>query len=87
MENKDNFKTVEEDNIIIFDESDDYVPGESVPGEIDDEDLDIDYCEKYSTEVKRTDPKTDNIISVCVIVGCLALIIFFILYAFGRFVW
>lgn len=101
------FRIVEKDGIVIYDESDDYVPdddddntvyereiltdddfddvNEYVSGkyshELNDPNLDYDYLEKHSVIVKPNDPKKDLLISVLVILGCIALIALITVFA------
>ena len=88
MENKD-FIKVEEDGIVVYDESDDYDPGEDeephgeggfrLPKNEDiftDEYM-RDFSHKMDTKIAR-EKRTQNIISVCVIVGVIAYILFMI---------
>lgn len=75
--NKEGLRIVEdEDGIVIYDESDDLVPGEDVI--LDDDDLDMDYIREY--EKRQAEKKTaESHQKKWVSVGVIAAIVLFIM--------
>ena len=83
------FDTIEEDGIVVYDESDDYDPGEDeethgevgfrLPKneEIFTDEYMQDFAQRMDEKIAR-EKRTQNIISVCVIVGVIAYILFMI---------
>lgn len=72
----DKFRVVEEDGVVILDETDDYVPGEIRLTE-DDDDLDIDYLinqTRLQEAQKRSERQQQRWVSVGVIITVLAFI-------------
>ncbi len=88
MDNKD-FEIVEEEGVVIYDESDDYDPGEDEPiqtdggfrlpenEEIFTEEYMQDFAEKMDAKIAH-EKKTQRLISLCVIIGVIAYILFMI---------
>lgn len=89
MGNKD-FGIVEEDGIVVYDGSDDYDPGEDenlkteeggfrLPEneEIFTDEYMQDFSQKMDAKIER-EKRTQQLISICVIVGVIAYIIFMI---------
>lgn len=75
--NKEGFRIVEdEDGIVIYDQSDDFVPGEE--GILDDDDLDMDYIREY--EKRQAEKKTaESHQQKWVSAGVIAAVILFIM--------
>lgn len=75
--NKEDFRIVEEeDGIVIYDESDDFVPGEDYI--IGDDDLDMDYIREYEkrqAKKKGADMRQQRWVSVGVIAGVIIFIV------------
>lgn len=72
----DKFRVVEEDGVVILDETDDYVPGEIRLTE-DDDDLDIDYLinqTRLQEAHKRSERHRQRWVSVGVIITVIAFI-------------
>ena len=88
MGNKD-FVTVEEDGMVVYDESDDYDPGEDEEShgeggfrlpkneEIFTDEYMQDFAQRMDTKIER-EKRNQRLISVCVIVGVIAYVLFMI---------
>lgn len=95
---KEKFEIIEEDDIVIYDESDDYDPGEDTEENTSDDNefhlmtneeiFTDEYMDNYIQRMDKKiadEKKYDNITSVCVILGCILLIGLFVSYAYFRY--
>lgn len=86
---KNDFEIVEEDGIVIYDQSDDYDPGEDEDINTDDDfilpdneeiftdEYMQDFAQKMDAKIAR-EKRTQRLVSICVVIGIIAYILMMI---------